>query len=49
MAATATGARFTEFPDEGHGFRIKANRIRASDAFVAFLDRYLTGAPAARP
>lgn len=32
---------FIEFPDEGHGFRIKANRIRASDAFVAFLDRYL--------
>jgi dienelactone hydrolase/WD40 repeat protein len=39
---------FIEFPDEGHGFRIKANRIRASDAFVAFLDRYLA-VPAAKP
>ena len=36
---------FIEFPDEGHGFRIKANRIRASDAFVEFLDRHLA-APA---
>jgi dipeptidyl aminopeptidase/acylaminoacyl peptidase len=37
---------FIEFPDEGHGFRIKANRIRASDAFVEFLDKHLA-APAA--
>ncbi len=40
---------FIEFPDEGHGFRIKANRIRASDAFVEFLDTYLPSSPAARP
>ncbi len=29
------------FPDEGHGFRSKVNRIRASEAFVAFADRFL--------
>ena len=31
------------FPDEGHGFRNKANRIAASDAYVKFLDQYLRG------
>jgi dipeptidyl aminopeptidase/acylaminoacyl peptidase len=31
------------FPDEGHGFRNKANRITASDRYVAFLDKYLKG------
>ncbi|MDP6375238.1 MAG: alpha/beta fold hydrolase [Pseudomonadales bacterium] len=29
------------FPDEGHGFSRRANRITASDAFVAFLNKYL--------
>ncbi len=32
------------FPDEGHGFLNKANRIAASDSYVKFLDRYLRGA-----
>jgi len=40
---------FIEFDDEGHGFRKKANRIRASDAFVAFLDRHLAPEPAPTP
>jgi dipeptidyl aminopeptidase/acylaminoacyl peptidase len=31
------------FPDEGHGFMNKANRITASDKYVAFLDLYLKG------
>jgi len=31
------------FDDEGHGFRNRANRIRASDAYVEFLDTYLKG------
>ena len=31
------------FPDEGHGFRSRANRITASDAYVTFLDKYLRG------
>ncbi len=29
------------FPDEGHGFRKKANRIAAAESYVAFLDRHL--------
>lgn len=29
------------FPDEGHGFRNKANRITASEAYVKFLDTHL--------
>lgn len=31
------------FPDEGHGFLRKENRISASEAFVTFLDRFLKG------
>ncbi|MDH5433811.1 MAG: S9 family peptidase [Gammaproteobacteria bacterium] len=29
------------FPDEGHGFRKKANQITASDAYLKFLKQYL--------
>jgi dipeptidyl aminopeptidase/acylaminoacyl peptidase len=29
------------FPDEGHGFRKKENRIQAAEAYRRFLDRYL--------
>jgi dipeptidyl aminopeptidase/acylaminoacyl peptidase len=29
------------FPDEGHGFTKRENRIRASDAYVKFLGGYL--------
>jgi dipeptidyl aminopeptidase/acylaminoacyl peptidase len=29
------------FPDEGHGFLRKENRISASDAYLRFLDRHL--------
>jgi dipeptidyl aminopeptidase/acylaminoacyl peptidase len=29
------------FPDEGHGFTKRENRIKASNTFVAFLDKYL--------
>jgi dipeptidyl aminopeptidase/acylaminoacyl peptidase len=31
------------FDDEGHGFRKRANRIEASEAYVRFLDTYLKG------
>ena len=30
------------FPDEGHGFRSRSNRIAASEAYIAFLDKYLS-------
>lgn len=33
------------FPDEGHGFVKKENQIRGYTAVIAFLDRYLKGAP----
>jgi prolyl oligopeptidase len=29
------------FPDEGHGFVKKANRITAQNAYLAFLQKYL--------
>jgi dipeptidyl aminopeptidase/acylaminoacyl peptidase len=29
------------FPDEGHGFLRKENRVRASDAYLAFLNQHL--------
>ncbi|MFQ5491318.1 MAG: alpha/beta fold hydrolase [Phycisphaerae bacterium] len=38
-----TPVEYVLFPDEGHGFRKKANRIKASEAFVKFLDQYLRG------
>jgi dipeptidyl aminopeptidase/acylaminoacyl peptidase len=31
------------FPDEGHGFRKKENRITAAEAYRTFLDRHLKG------
>lgn len=31
------------FPDEGHGFLKKENRITASEAYLKFLDQYLRG------
>jgi dipeptidyl aminopeptidase/acylaminoacyl peptidase len=31
------------FPDEGHGFARKANRIAASEAYLKFLDKYVRG------
>lgn len=36
------------FPDEGHGFTKRENKIKASNAFVTFLDKYLkAGGPRA--
>lgn len=32
---------YVVFPDEGHGFRKKTNRIAASEAFIKFLDQHL--------
>ena len=33
--------QYVLFPDEGHGFRSRANRIRASQAYLEFLVQYL--------
>jgi dipeptidyl aminopeptidase/acylaminoacyl peptidase len=44
-AARANGAtvEYVLFPDEGHGFQKRENRITASESFVTFLDTYLKG------
>lgn len=44
-AARANGAtvEYIVFPDEGHGFQKRENRITASEAYVDFLDTYLKG------
>lgn len=41
VEANGVPVEYVLFPDEGHGFRNKANRIAASDAYVTFLDTYL--------
>lgn len=47
IQANEIPVEYLVFPDEGHGFRKRANRITASDAYVKFLDTYLTGEPPA--
>lgn len=41
VKANGVPVEYILFPGEGHGFRVKANRIKASDAYVKFLDTYL--------
>jgi dipeptidyl aminopeptidase/acylaminoacyl peptidase len=41
VQANEVPVEYVVFPDEGHGFTKKANRITASEAYVNFLDRYL--------
>ncbi len=41
VRANGVPVEYVVFPDEGHGFRKRANRIAASEAYVAFLDKYL--------
>src|SRR6185312_6841105 len=36
---------YVVFPDEGHGFRKKANEITAYRAMVSFLDKYVKSVP----
>jgi len=45
IQANEVPVEYLVFPDEGHGFRKKQNRIAASDAYVRFLDTYLKGQP----
>ena len=41
VRANGVPVEYVLFEDEGHGFRSKANRIAASNAFVNFLDEHL--------
>ena len=41
VQANEVPVEYVLFPDEGHGFTKKANRITASEAYVRFLDNYL--------
>ena len=44
VKANGVPVEYVLFPDEGHGFRRRENRVAASEAYVKFLDRYLRGA-----
>jgi len=41
VRANGVPVEYVLFPDEGHGFSKRENRIRASDAYVKFLGEYL--------
>lgn len=43
VRANGVPVEYIVFPDEGHGFRNRANRITASDAYLTFLNQYLKG------
>jgi dipeptidyl aminopeptidase/acylaminoacyl peptidase len=40
VRANKVPVEYIVFPNEGHGFTKRENRITASDAFVAFLDKH---------
>ena len=44
-AARANGVpvEYIVFPDEGHGFKVRENRITAAEAYLKFLDEHLGG------
>jgi len=48
IQANEVPVEYIVFPDEGHGFRKKANRVTASNAYVKFLDTYLKGETSAQ-
>jgi dipeptidyl aminopeptidase/acylaminoacyl peptidase len=41
IRANEIPVEYVIFPDEGHGFRVKANRITAAEAYLKFLEEYL--------
>lgn len=49
IKANGVPVEYLLFPDEGHGFEKRDNRIAASDAYVRFLDKYLRGPAATAP
>lgn len=49
VKANGVTVEYVLFPDEGHGFRKKANQIVAYRRIREFLDKYVKDAPAAPP
>lgn len=45
VRANGVPVEYVLFEDEGHGFRNKQNRIAAQEAYLGFLDRYLSDTP----
>lgn len=45
VRANNVPVEYVLFPDEGHGFLRKENRITAQEAYLSFLNTYLRGAP----
>lgn len=45
VRANEVPVEYLVFPDEGHGFAKRKNRISASEAYVKFLDTWLRDAP----
>jgi dipeptidyl aminopeptidase/acylaminoacyl peptidase len=43
VRANGVPVEYVIFPDEGHGFQRRENRIAASEAYLRFLDAYLKG------
>jgi prolyl oligopeptidase len=41
VRANGVPVEYVVFPDEGHGFRVKANRISAAEAYLKFLEEHL--------
>ena len=41
VRANNVPVEYVLFPDEGHGFRRRENRITAQEAYLAFLNRYV--------
>jgi dipeptidyl aminopeptidase/acylaminoacyl peptidase len=49
VRANDVPVEYVLFPDEGHGFTKRENRIAASEAYLKFLDTYLGGRTSASP
>jgi dipeptidyl aminopeptidase/acylaminoacyl peptidase len=45
VRANGVPVEYVEFPDEGHGFRKKANQIVADETIKKFLDAYVKASP----
>ena len=41
VRANGTPVEYVVFPDEGHGFRRRENRVAAQEAYLRFLNRYV--------